>query len=180
MSKALISIFITNLGKYNEGELVGEWVDLPITDDELSKVLKRVSLDGQYEELFLSDWESEISEVANSISEYSSIKDLNALANKLQALDDIELEMYQAMLEASIYQASNVNELIDLTTHLDEMTLLDEIKTDEDLGQYFFEEVDSISDTEKNRLQWYINYERYGKDIDLDLGGSFTSYGYLY
>ncbi|WP_413788539.1 antirestriction protein ArdA, partial [Providencia stuartii] len=25
----MISVFITNLGKYNEGELVGEWLELP-------------------------------------------------------------------------------------------------------------------------------------------------------
>ena len=27
--------FITNLGKYNEGELVGEWVKFPTTSEEL-------------------------------------------------------------------------------------------------------------------------------------------------
>ena len=27
--------FITNLGKYNEGELVGEWVKFPTTAEEL-------------------------------------------------------------------------------------------------------------------------------------------------
>ena len=26
--------FITNLGKYNEGELVGEWVKFPTTSDD--------------------------------------------------------------------------------------------------------------------------------------------------
>lgn len=26
--------FITNLGKYNEGELVGEWVKFPTTSEE--------------------------------------------------------------------------------------------------------------------------------------------------
>ena len=31
--------FITNLGKYNEGQLVGEWVTFPIDDDELAEVL---------------------------------------------------------------------------------------------------------------------------------------------
>lgn len=27
-------VFITNLGKYNEGELVGKWLDLPCDDIE--------------------------------------------------------------------------------------------------------------------------------------------------
>ena len=30
--------FITNLGKYNEGELVGEWVKFPTTSEKLQKV----------------------------------------------------------------------------------------------------------------------------------------------
>ena len=30
--------FITNLGKYNEGALVGEWVKFPTTAEELQKV----------------------------------------------------------------------------------------------------------------------------------------------
>ena len=30
--------FITNLGKYNEGALVGEWVKFPTTAEELKKV----------------------------------------------------------------------------------------------------------------------------------------------
>ena len=29
--------FVTNLGKYNEGELVGEWVKFPTTAEELKK-----------------------------------------------------------------------------------------------------------------------------------------------
>lgn len=34
--------FITNLGKYNEGELVGEWVKFPTTSEELQKVFERM------------------------------------------------------------------------------------------------------------------------------------------
>ena len=30
--------FVTNLGKYNEGMLVGEWVKLPTTEEEMQKV----------------------------------------------------------------------------------------------------------------------------------------------
>ena len=51
--------FITNLGKYNEGELVGEWVKFPTTAEELKEVFKRIGI-GQkddfgnpYEEWFI-------------------------------------------------------------------------------------------------------------------------------
>ena len=36
--------FITNLGKYNEGELVGEWVKFPTTSEELQKVFERIGI----------------------------------------------------------------------------------------------------------------------------------------
>ena len=35
--------FITNLGKYNEGYLVGEWVKFPITNEEMQKVFKPIT-----------------------------------------------------------------------------------------------------------------------------------------
>jgi len=55
--------FITNLGKYNEGELVGEWVKFPTTAEEMKEVFKRIGIGqrddfGQpYEEWFsMTSW----------------------------------------------------------------------------------------------------------------------------
>ena len=42
--------FLTNLGKYNEGDLVGEWVDLPIDEDELEDVFKRIGISDEPDE----------------------------------------------------------------------------------------------------------------------------------
>ena len=36
--------FVTNLGKYNEGELVGEWVHFPTTEEEMKKVFERIGI----------------------------------------------------------------------------------------------------------------------------------------
>lgn len=47
--------FITNLGKYSEGELVGEWIDFPISDEELDEVKARIGLNAEYEEYFFTD-----------------------------------------------------------------------------------------------------------------------------
>ena len=35
--------YITNLGKYNEGELVGEWVKFPTTSEDMKKVFNRAT-----------------------------------------------------------------------------------------------------------------------------------------
>ena len=55
-----ISAFITNLGKYNEGELLGEWVDFPIDKDSFQQMLNRIGIGSfdesghPYEEIFIS------------------------------------------------------------------------------------------------------------------------------
>ena len=35
----MFRVFITNLGKYNEGKLVGKWLDLPCEDTEKNLLL---------------------------------------------------------------------------------------------------------------------------------------------
>ena len=52
----MLSIYITNLAKYNNGELFGQWINLgKLTHEELAQVTKEV-LAGD-EELFISDYE---------------------------------------------------------------------------------------------------------------------------
>ena len=39
-----MKVFITNLGRYNEGYLVGKWVKLPVDDETLDKVLTEIGI----------------------------------------------------------------------------------------------------------------------------------------
>lgn len=41
--------YITNLGKYNEGELKGEWVKFPTTYENIQEVFKRIGIGSEYE-----------------------------------------------------------------------------------------------------------------------------------
>ena len=36
--------FITNLGKYNEGELIGEWVKFPTTAEEIKAAMDSIGM----------------------------------------------------------------------------------------------------------------------------------------
>lgn len=48
---SLFEAYITNLGKYNEGELVGETLKFPTTTEEVQALLKHIGVDGvRYEE----------------------------------------------------------------------------------------------------------------------------------
>lgn len=81
-----IAIYLTNLEKYNEGCLMGEWVNLPVDKDKLEDVLTRIGINERYEEYFISDYETLFSNL--HISEHASIQDLNELAERIDGLAD--------------------------------------------------------------------------------------------
>ena len=81
-----MEIYLTNLGKYNEGYLVGEWVHLPVSDDDLRAVFDRIGINKEYEEFFITDYENS----PICINEYDSIEQLNVLAEKIESLSDVD------------------------------------------------------------------------------------------
>lgn len=96
-------IFVTNLGKYNEGELIGEWLKLPFTDDELKNLLNRIGISDKpdehgrcYEEVFITDYESDIQSF--KISEYANINYLNDLIENIEELSDDDFLAFQALI----------------------------------------------------------------------------------
>ena len=81
MTDVLFEAYVTNLGKYNEGELVGEYLKFPTTTEEVQALFKRIGVDGvRYEEFFLTDFESDISDLTDYMGEYENIDELNHLA----------------------------------------------------------------------------------------------------
>ena len=98
----MIELCLTNLGKYNEGELIYSRLVLPATTEEIQTAYDEIGVaDGtMYEEAFISDYETDINGL--SISEYASIDDLNELAEELENFDECELEAFGAMLDAGL------------------------------------------------------------------------------
>lgn len=90
-----IKVFVSNLAKYNEGELNGQWTSLPVEDvnrDILDKLdLGGDSKQGYYHDWFISDYEAPF-----AISEYDSLYRLNELAEALKDYDTIE-DVYNAL-----------------------------------------------------------------------------------
>ena len=180
LKSGVISVFITNLGKYNEGELVGEWLELPATSEEVQHCLARIGIDGtHYEEYFLTDYESSIDGVSSYISEYSVLDELNTLATKLTELSCDEIYLYQAVIEMGGY-VSSIDDLIHLTDKLDFFQRLGDVNNEYDLGYYWIEESGCYDLEQFGGLSHYFDYERYGRDICLEQGGVFCCGGYVY
>ena len=174
--------FVTNLGKYNEGELVGEWVKFPTTAEEMKQVFDRIGIGktgdfGQvYEEWFITDYDCYVDGLYDKLGEYESLDELNYLASKLDEMDRGEFEQFQAAMEIGDHSGS-VQEIINLTENLDCYDVYPGIDDYDDLGRYYIDELDAMQVPE--HLRNYIDYEAYGRDIALDESGDFTSFGYV-
>ena len=175
--------FITNLGKYNEGELVGEWVKFPTTAEELKEVFKRIGIGqkddfGQpYEEWFITDYDCYVDGLYDKLGEYENLDELNYLASKLDEMSDSEYAQFQAGMEMGDHCGS-LQEIINLTENLDCYEIYPDIEDYDDLGRYYIEELDAMQVPE--HLKNYIDYEAYGRDVAMDENGSFTDQGYVW
>lgn len=179
MNRTTLSAFITNLGKYTEGELVGKWVVFPITNEELQEVLQEIGINGiRYEEIFFTDYESDIDGLSACLGEYESIRLLNCLATKIEE-SDCDTEELAAMIEYGEYTGS-IEELLTLVDNTDCYLVYRHIQDDSDLGHYLIEEMGLLQDWKAsgNPLANYIDYEAYGRDVRLEQGGVLTENGY--
>lgn len=170
--------FITNLGMYNEGRLVGEWVDFPIRHDSLTlqesieKILCRIGVDvQQYEEYFITDYDSEIAGLTGNFGEYENLFLLQALACKiyLQYCDQYSYKnMLESMLEYGEHTGS-VLELINLVYNTENFYFLPDVANDYDLGYEYAENSGMFTEVyaQMGTLRNYIDYEGYGRDIRL-------------
>ena len=170
-----MKIFITNLGRYNEGYLIGKWVKLPVSEEKLDEVLKAIGINEYYEEYFITDYENEIIGLGDVISEYSSVVALNDLAQRLETLSDADTDKLGAVLEYETCRG--VSDVLKLLDELDDFDLLADVNDDEELGYYYAEEYCSIDIPE--HVQPYFNFEAYGRDIRLESSCLYTSYGFL-
>lgn len=175
--------FITNLGKYNEGVLVGEWVKFPTTAEELQKVFERIGIGSKddfgrpYEEWFITDYDCPDAAIGKMLGEYESLSELNYLAGQIMALRESD-DFWQAVLDLG-ENTGSVQELINLTENLDCFDYLPGVRSDYDLGYYWIEESGCYDTSNLGALANYIDYESFGRDIRYEEGGVFGDNGYV-
>ena len=91
--------YITNLGKYSEGQLVGETLKFPATTEEVQSLLKNIGVDGvRYEEFFITAFDGDVMGLYDYLTEYENLDELNHLAHLISELDSDEIETLEAAL----------------------------------------------------------------------------------
>lgn len=179
----MLNVWIGNLGKYNEGELVGDWLELPVSKKELNTFLKeKVGLqltqaevekalaeDGVcYEEYMINDYETDL---PIRVSEYSNLTMLNLLAMASTRVNN--MEAVEAYIE---YQGvDDIEEIINVMLQEDKIPFYPyeptygNLSNGEKYGmsKAIWSGLDEI--LEKYYATDCFDYEKYGMDDDVNL-----------
>lgn len=168
----MLRIALTNLGKYNEGQLVYKWLDLPATEEEIEEAKEVIGINEIYEEWFITDYETDIDGL--KVDEYEDLETLNELVERYENLDEYEQEIVQAIIEAEGYDLEEALDVLERGNY----SFYSGVNDEEDLGWYVIDE--GLFGVEvPDSLQNYLDHEAIGRDWRINSAGSFTSKGYI-
>ena len=154
-------IYIANLGKYNEGELVGAWFTPPVDYDEMAE---RIGLNDRYEEYAIHDYE-----LPFEIDEYTPIEEVNRLC---EMVEDLPEYIQEELSELQSYFGS----IEELCEHEDDIICHSGCDDMADVARCYLEESGQLGELPAH-LQNYIDYAAYGRDMELDGTFIVTNHG---
>ena len=135
---------------------------LPISSEELAE---RFGYEGQ--------------EIEVTFDSIEGLPDLDCerltldLANELaEKLEDVDEDIVLSFIESN---SSDPKEL--LNAEFDDCLLYSDVSTDRELGEYIVEELGV--ELSREQLERYLDYEKFGRDVRLEEGGSFVDRGYF-
>lgn len=95
------------------------------------------------------------------------------LANELaENLEDVDEDLVLSFIESN---SSDPKYLA--SAEFDDCNLYPDISTDRELGEYVVEELGV--ELSREQLERYLDYEKFGRDVRLEEGGSFVDKGYF-
>jgi antirestriction protein len=187
-------VWVGNWGKYNEGELVGDWITLPVSNEELGKFLKEKVLIGTpdafgvpYEEFGIFDTDEYdntlIRKLGLDVGEHTGLRGLNDLAKICSTLSDQQLEALGGYLE--IDSTRNIYEVANYALQVDKLPynqfdgdLPEHWPDDEKLGYTFAANSEMYSFLDEHGIVNYFDFAAYGRDIAQD--ATFTANGWIW
>lgn len=155
---SIIRIYLANLAAYNAGKLEGQWLDLPMDEDELREVINELTNNGKHDFAIL-DWETDYK---IEISEYSDPYDLNNLAETIDELKDWEQEDIMYIMEA----VDDFEEALDVLKN-GNYVVFHECYSYADVAREYIEMNGTLDELGKHKewVERYFDYEKYGRDM---------------
>lgn len=146
--------------------------------DDVTKKVKQFSLPVELEYV-ASEFGFYVGDVSITIQSIEELPDLDVERSPLfvfnelaEKLEDVDEDIVLSFIESN---SSDPKEL--LNAEFDDCWLYPEVATDRDLGEYVVEELGV--ELSKETLQNYFDYEKFGRDVRLEEGGSFVDRGYF-
>ena len=146
--------------------------------DKRSKKVKQLSLPVDVEYV-ASEFGYDREDVTFTIQFIEELPALNCegltlhLANELaENLENVDEDIVLSFIESDSSDPSYL-----ASVDFDDCNLYPDISTDKELGEYLVEEVGV--ELSKEKLILYIDYEKFGRDVRLEEGGSFVDKGYF-
>ena len=172
----MLNVWIGNLGKYNEGELVGEWLKLPVSKQELDTFLKeKVGLqltqaevdkaleeEGVcYEEYMINDYETDL---PIKISEYENLDNLNLLATIAENVNDMDaINAYvDSQGEMTLEELANLMEQEDDIAYFRFSNDSSSMSAEEKMGYEMADATGLLSTLQKLQIEEFFDFEGYG------------------
>lgn len=145
--------YVTNLGKYNEGALIGKWAQFPMDEEQFKKVLESIGVkeNSAYEEYFITDYETSYVDAYEALGGYPSIDDLNEFA---ELEEDKE---FNALMEVVSYQEAKDIYENESYTYYAGMTL-------SDVAYWIVDECYDLPEIAER----YFDYEAFASDLSCD------------
>lgn len=172
----MLNVWIGNLGKYNEGELVGEWLKLPVSKQELDTFLrekvglqltqaevdKALEEEGVcYEEYMINDYETDL---PIKISEYENLENLNLLATIAENVNDMdEINAYvDSQGEMTLEELANLMEQEDDIAYFRFSNDSSSMSAEEKMGYEMADATGLLSTLQKLQIEEFFDFEGYG------------------
>ena len=146
--------------------------------DNRTKKVKQFSLPVELEYV-ASEFGYDVEDVSTTIQSIEELPDLDVERSPLfvfnelaEKLEDVDEDIVLSFIESN---SSDLKEL--LNAEFDDCSLYSDVSTDRELGQYIVE--DMGVELSREQLERYLDYEKFGRDVRLEEGGSFVDKGYF-
>lgn len=146
--------------------------------DNRTKKVKQFSLPVELEYV-ASEFGYDVEDVSTTIQSIEELPDLDVERSPLfvfnelaENLEDVDEDIVLSFIES---ESSDPKDL--LNAEFDDCWLYPDVATDRDLGEYIVDEIGF--ELSRETLERYFDYEKFGRDVRLEEGGSFVDKGYF-
>lgn len=152
--------WVTNLGKYNEGEIIDKAVNFPLADeDEIKNILKEIGIGAEYEEYFVADYDAEFD--TTDLGEYTPLSRLQEIGERYSELSDEERTVFNEISS----ETSTLDEAFDIVED-GNYIIYSDCDSMKDVAYQYVDNAGLLENIPTS-VSNYFDYEKYGREMDI-------------